>query len=151
MSTAPLHGGLYVGQPGGSGSGGGSSSQVTNASDVPGATVSDALNVLYRVQYRPDVIAAGYEFTLSDVGRTVVGNSEGAQTFTFQPGLGWEVGDVITVWQKGAGRIAIAAGNGAIILPSTSYQPVTFEQNAIVTAQCVAFDTWLLSGERLPV
>jgi len=145
MSAAPLHGGLYVGQPS-------SSSGTTNGSAVPGATVTDALNALYRVQYAADVVTAGYTFVLADRGRTVPGNSASAQTFTLPAAAtGWAIGDVITVWQKGDGRVTFAQGAGVTILPSTSYQPATLEKNAQVTAQYVAVNTWLLGGDRLPV
>jgi hypothetical protein len=149
MSSAPLLGGLYVGQP----SGGGSSSQIANTSDVPGATVSDALNALYRVGYPVDQTGATYTFALTDRGRTVPANRATAQTFTLPPapGIAWQVGDVITVWQKGDGRVTFAQGAGVTILPSQTYQPATLEKNAQVTAQYVALNTWLLSGDRLPV
>jgi hypothetical protein len=146
MSAAPLHGGLYVGQPS-------SSSGTTNGSAVPGATVTDALNNLYRVQYANDQVGPVYTFFLADRGRTTPGNRSTAQTFTLPPvaTVAWLIGDVITVWQKGDGKITLVGGAGVTIEPSVTYQPVTLEKNALVTAQYVAADRWLLSGDRLPV
>jgi hypothetical protein len=147
--SGSLLGGLFVGAPSGGG-GGGTSDDVANNSDVAGATVTDALNTLQRVQYAPQVTAAAQDITSAQLNKTIPCNRATAMTLRIMTSFA-SVGDTVTIYQEGLGQAEFTAGPGVTLRNGASYTNKTLEQWCSVTAQHRGFDVWLITGDRDPV
>lgn len=152
MSGTVIGGGVFVSSEDAPPPSPPTSSTVTNLSDVPGATVTDALNFLYRLQYtavqnsnRTAAIADRQHIIPSTAGLTV--NIELPPVSS----IPWQVGDWIGIEQRGAGQVWFTAGMGVTVQAGPSFYPRTLELGALVLARYVGSDLWLVSGDREPI
>ena len=66
------------------------------------------------------VVAANAPFIASDAGKTVIVDAAAPVTVTIPVGMGLQVGDVLSVLQKGAGQVTVAGASGVTLdVPDT--------------------------------
>ena len=86
-----------------------------------------------------------YTTVANDANRKITTNNAAANTVTIQAGL-YQIENIISVIQLGAGQTTIVAGAGVTLRSSTSTF-ATRTQYSMVTAICIDVNTWLLVGD----
>lgn len=95
------------------------------------------------------VTATAYTFTNDDLNATILGQGAANQTFTIPAGLG-VIGSRIKVIQQGTYIVYFAVSGGAVLSSAAGLDLRTRIQGSVVELECVAANTWYISGDLDP-
>jgi len=90
---------------------------------------------------------ASWTAKIDDNGRNVLMNAATALNFTIPPNssVSFPVGAILTATQWGAGQVTLVPRSGVTLRTATSL--LTRAQNSSLSAEQVAVDTWLVTGD----
>lgn len=94
-----------------------------------------------------DQTGTTYTFVLADGRKLVTASNAAGQTFTVPPNssVAYPLGTVLSIVQKGAGQVTLAAGAGVTL--SSAHGLKTSAQYATVALTKILTDTWVVSGD----
>lgn len=92
-----------------------------------------------------------YTLVLTDAGKVIELNNAAAITLTVPPvsSVAFSAGDVIELWQQGAGQVSVAAGAGVTIRSSGSKLKLTGQYSS-AALRYRGSDEWVLVGDLTP-